>query len=118
MTVIHADAVPLHLDETGTIRVANTRITLDILLGWFLLNGVTPEEVVSEDWYPMLSPADVHAVLAYYNRHHAELDEYLRRRREEADQRQNEIEATRPTFAAVKAGLVDRRNAAHAPPAQ
>jgi uncharacterized protein (DUF433 family) len=117
MTIIHADPVPLRVDETGTIRVANTRLTLDVLLG-YLLGGVTPEQVVSPEWYPVLSLADVHAILAYYYRHQAELDEYLRYRWEEADSRQKDIEATQPTFAEVKARLLARRDAGHAPPAQ
>ena len=65
-----------------------------------------------------LSLADVHGVLAYYYRHQAEVDEYVQRRRGEADNRQQEIEETRPTFADVKAGLPARRKAAHAPPAE
>ena len=117
MTTIHPDPVPLHADETGTIRVGNTRITLDVLLG-YLLGGVKPEQLVSEEWYPTLSLADVHGVLAYYYRHQAELDEYLRCRREEADRRQKEIEATQPTFAEAKALLLARSNATHAPLAE
>ena len=116
MITIHSDPVPLRVDETGTIRIANTRITLDVLLG-YLLSGVKPEQIVSEEWYPALSLADVHGVLAYYYRHQAELDEFLRCRREEADRRQNEIEATQPTFADVKARLLAGRDVAHAPPA-
>jgi uncharacterized protein (DUF433 family) len=117
MTVLHSDPVPLRVDETGTIRVGSTRITLDVLLG-YLLSGVKPEEIVSEEWYPMLSLADVHGVLAYYYRHQGEVDEYLRCRREEADRRQHDIEATQPTFADVKARLLARRNVHHAPPAE
>jgi uncharacterized protein (DUF433 family) len=116
MTIIHPDAVPLYADETGTIRVGNTRITLDVLLG-YLLGGVKPEQVVSAEWYPALSLADVHGALAYYYRHQAEVDAYLSGRREQAERRQQEIEATQPTFAEVKARLQARRDAAHAPPA-
>src|SRR5580704_17813062 len=101
MTIIHSDPAPLRVDETGTIRVGNTRITLDVLLG-YLLRGVKPEEVVSDEWYPMLSLADVHGVLAYYYRHQVELDEYLKCRRDEAATRQKEIEAAQPAFAEVK----------------
>lgn len=106
MITIHPDAVPLRVDDTGTIRVAQTRITLDVLLG-FLLNGVTPQQIVSE-YYPTLSLADVHGVLAYYYRHQAELDEYLRVRREGADRLQKSIEATQPSFAAVQARLLKK----------
>ena len=110
MTTIHSDPVPLRVDETGTIRVGNTRITLDVLMG-YLLSGVKPEQVVSEEWYPALSLADVHGVLSYYYRHQVELDEYLKCRREDADRRQIKIEATQPTFEDVKARLVRRRTA-------
>ena len=108
MTVIHCDPVPLREDETGTIRVGNTRITLDVLLG-YLLSGVKPEQVASEEWYPTLSLADVYGVLAYYYRHRTEVDEYLRCRREEADRRQNEIEVAQPNFAEVKAMQIERQ---------
>lgn len=117
LATIHSDPVPLRVDESGSIRVGNTRITLDVLLG-YLLHGVTPEQIVSTDWYPTLSLADVHRVLAYYYRHQAELDEYLRCRRQEADARQNGIEATQPSFTDVKARLLARKNTAHAPPAE
>lgn len=114
MTVIHVDPVPLYADETGTIRVGGTRITLDVLLG-YLLNGVKPEQLVSADWYPALSLADVHGALAYYYRHKAEVDEYLKCRRGEADRMQREIEGAQPTFAEVKARILAERGAAHAP---
>jgi uncharacterized protein (DUF433 family) len=117
MTVIHTHPIPLRMDETGTIRVGNTRITLDVLLS-YLLAGVKPEEIVADEWYPMLSLADVHGVLAYYYRHQTELDEYLKSRKEEADRKQNEIEATQPRFAEVKARLLARRNGSHAPPVE
>lgn len=111
--IIHSDPVPLRVDETGTIRVAETRITLDVLLR-FLLAGVTPEQLVSPEWYDTLSLADVHAVLAYYYRHTTEVDEYLQRRRESADRLQDEIESRHPAFDEVKARLLARRNTAHA----
>lgn len=117
MMVIHSDPVPLRLDETGTIRVANTRITLDVLLG-YLLGGIAPEELVSDEWYPALSLADIHGVLAYYYRHQAELDEYLKFRREDANRRQIEIEAANPTLADVKARLLAGRIANDAPAAE
>jgi uncharacterized protein (DUF433 family) len=114
MTVIHSDLVPLHIDDTGTIRVGGTRITLDVLLG-YLLSGVKPEHLVSAEWYPALSLADVHGALAYYYRHQAEVDEYLKSRCAEADRLQREIEAAQPTFAEVKARILAERGAAHAP---
>ena len=35
--IIHPAPVPLRVDETGTIRVGSTRITLDVLtIAWLL----------------------------------------------------------------------------------
>jgi uncharacterized protein (DUF433 family) len=112
---VHADPVPLHVDETGTLRVGNTRITLDVLLADHR-NGMTPEEIVEQ--LDTLTLPDVYGALAYYYRHQEELDEYLKRRREEADQAQQRIEAAGPTAAQVKARLLAKRSSAHASPAE
>jgi uncharacterized protein (DUF433 family) len=112
---IHADPVPLRVDETGTLRVGNTRITLDVFLADHR-RGMTPEQIVAQ--LDTLTLPDVYGTLAYYYRHQTELDEYLKRRREQADRMQREIEATQPTFAELKARLLARRTGDHASPAQ
>lgn len=116
MITIHSDTVPLRVDASDTIRVANSRITLDVLLEWVRM-GVTAEQLVSADYYPHLALADVRAILAYYDRNKVEIDEYLQRRREEADRMQKQIEATHPSFDEVMARLLAKRKAAHASPA-
>ncbi len=113
--VIHPYSVPLRVDETGTIRVGQTRITLDVLLADHR-RGWSPEEIVKQ--LDTLTLPDVYGALAYYSSHKAELDEYLRIRKEAADRMQREIEATQPTFAEVKARLLAKKGTAHAPPAE
>jgi uncharacterized protein (DUF433 family) len=71
---IQTDPVPLAPDATGTIRVANTRVTLETLVEHFRA-GATAEELTER--FPVLSAADVYAVLAYYLRHQAEVESYL-----------------------------------------
>src|SRR6516165_6340413 len=80
---LHADPAPLHIDDTGTIRVGQSRVTLDVLLQYWRL-GMNPEEIARG--LDTLTLADVHGALAYYFRHQSEVDEYLRRREEEAEQ--------------------------------
>ncbi len=104
-TIVHADPVPLRVDETGTLRVGNTRITLDVLLADHR-KGLTPEGIVAQ--LDSLTLSDVYGALAHYYRHQEELDEYLKRRREEADQAQQRLEAARPTAAQLKARLLAR----------
>jgi uncharacterized protein (DUF433 family) len=112
---IHQDAVPLRVDEEGTIRVGNTRITLDVLLGDYR-SGMTPKQIVEQ--LDSLTVADVYGALAYYHRHKDELDAYLQDRAEESACRQREIEDTQPTFDQVKSRILARRTGADASAAQ
>ena len=74
---IHADAPPLRLEESGAIRVGGSRVLLEIVLGDYLA-GESPEAIAES--YSTLDLADVHATIAYYLRHRAEVDEYLAQR--------------------------------------
>jgi uncharacterized protein (DUF433 family) len=74
--------VPLAPDATGTIRVANTRVTLETLLEHYRA-GATAEELTER--FPVVSAADVHAVLAYYLRHQDEVESYLVEQARQAD---------------------------------
>jgi uncharacterized protein (DUF433 family) len=87
---LHTDPVPLRVDETGAIRVGKSRVTLDVLLQYWRL-GMRPEEIARG--LDTLTLADIHGALAYYHRHQTEIDDYLRRREEEAEQLRHQIEA-------------------------
>ena len=104
MTIsLHADPVPLHVDETGAIRVGQSRVTLDVLLQYWRL-GMKPEEIARG--LDTLTLADVLGALAYYLRHQGELDEYLRKREEEAEKLRQQIEAANAgRLATLKARL-------------
>lgn len=115
MVVLRTDPMPLRVDETGTIRVGPTRVSLDILLADYI-GGMSPEEIVRQ--LDTLTLADIHGAIAYYLRHRDEIDEYLRQRREQADILRQEIEATQPERANLKATLQARmaqRTGGHAP---
>jgi uncharacterized protein (DUF433 family) len=94
MTVlIHADSVPLRVDESGAIRVGSSRVTLDVLLADYR-SGQSPEEIVRQ--LDTLDLADVYAAIAYYHRHRGEVEEYLCRHEVEAETLRREIEASQP----------------------
>ncbi len=117
MTIaLHADPAPLRVDDTGAIRVAQSRITLDVLLRYWR-SGMEPEAIARG--LDTLTLADVHGALAYYFRHQAEIDDYLRRREEEAEKLRREIEsANAARLAPLKARLDCVRtkgNGGHAP---
>ena len=78
---VQADTVPLRVDESGVVRVGESRVALADLLDEYE-SGKTPEEMVRA--HDGLELADVHAVIAYYLRHRHEIGEFLHRRRDEA----------------------------------
>src|SRR5205814_640954 len=90
---LDAEPPPLRIDEGGAVRVGNTRISLDLIVEQYE-NGMTPEDMVRA--YDTLVLPDVYAVIAYYLRHHDEVQAYLKRRNEEADALRAKIEAERP----------------------
>ena len=71
---ITADPVPIAIDAHGVARVGGTRVTLDSVIIAFQL-GATVEQIARS--YDTLSLADIHATIAYYLRHTAEVDDYL-----------------------------------------
>ena len=101
-------AVPLRMDEHGAIRVGDTRVLLDLVIHEFH-NGATPEEIV--DAYEALSLRDVYAVLGHYLTNPAPIDEYLRRRGEEAAAVRRKIEASQPQRPNLRAVLLARSRA-------
>ena len=87
---IQIEAPPLTEDATGALRVGNSRVLLEIVVRAFQ-DGATPETIVQR--YSTLALPDVYAVLAYYLRHPSEVEEYLARREEKAEEVQRRIKS-------------------------
>ena len=81
---------PLRMDDSGTVRIGQTRVTLDTLVASYH-DGNTAEEIVAQ--FPSLALSDVHAAIAYYLTHTAEIDAYLQQREREADVLQEQLNA-------------------------
>jgi len=105
MVILHSDPPPLRIDETGAIRIGESRVTLDVLIADYK-KGWSPEEIVRE--LDTLKLADVYGAIAYYHRHCDEVDIYLRQRRAQADELQRKIEAEQPDRKGLKAKLLAR----------
>lgn len=98
MMTISADPVPLHVDASGTIRVAGTRLTLESLLAIYQQGrGKTPEEIAA--CFDGISLGDVYAVLSYYLHHQAEIDAYLAEQQAASEAVWRELEAEGPAKA-------------------
>ena len=104
---IHADPVPLRVDDKGVIRVGDSRLSLEVILDYHH-QGMTAE-AIAEGYQDIITLADVHAVLAYYHRHRDEVDVYLRRRDQEAEAIRRQIEAAQPPRPGFREELLARQ---------
>ena len=116
MTItLHTDPAPLRVDDTGAIRVGESRVTLDVLLE-YLQTGMTPDEITRG--LDSLTLADVHGALSYYFRHRVEMDEYLHNRASEALRLRDQIATANAAHLASLKTRLDavraERNGGHA----
>src|SRR5437660_12568813 len=100
---IQAVPIPLFGDEQGGLRVTGTRVLLERIVHAFE-DGTTPEGIVQS--YDTLRLADVYAVLTWYLRNKVEVEDYLRRRAQEAEEIRRAIEARQPDRAELRARLM------------
>lgn len=105
--VLDAEIVPLRVDENGDVRVGNSRVLLDLIVGEFE-NDATPETIVEN--YPTLTLADTYAVIGYYLRHPDAVADYLKERERRAEAVRTRIEAAQADMTAIRERLLRRRN--------
>jgi uncharacterized protein (DUF433 family) len=69
---------PLRTDDHGTIRVGQSRVTLETVIEAFQ-RGTSPETIARQ--FPAVTLAEVYGTIAYYLQHQPEMDAYLQARR-------------------------------------
>lgn len=82
--------VPLRIDEGDVLRVGNTRVTLQAVIADFQ-RGASPEEIAHH--YSALSLSDIYLVVGYYLQNKVEVDTYVQRQRQLANDARHEYEA-------------------------
>lgn len=106
MIAIQSETPPLRIDESGAIRIADTRVLLEIVVHAFRA-GAAPEEIARD--YSTLELSDVYAVIAYCLRHQAEVDEYLAEREQTATVVRARIEASQGDLKDLRERLLARK---------
>ena len=91
--VIETETPPLKQHADGSIRVGNSRITMETLLA-FYKQGETAEELARD--FDTVSLAEIYSVIAYYLRHKDEVEAYLHEREVLAKRIRAEIEDRQP----------------------
>ncbi len=109
-TLETTQTLPLRVTEDGTIRVADSRVSLDSVVHHYKL-GASAEQIAQK--FPALDLADVYAAITYYLRHEEEVEEYLRQQEARGDEVQSKVEADphyQKTSARLRARLLARRS--------
>lgn len=104
--LVQPEAPPIREDESGAVRVGETRVLLELVIRAFQ-DGATPEAIVQR--YPTLTLPDVYAVIAHCLRHPKETTSYLTRRDEEAAAVREQAAGVQRDLSGIRARLLARR---------
>lgn len=85
-----SESIPLHRDSNGTIRVGETKVTLESV-AYAFEEGDSAESI--QDAFPGLQLSDIYLVLGFCLRYPAELEEYLAQQRLFVDEARREDES-------------------------
>ena len=105
---LKSETPPLRVDNTGAIRVGNTRVLFVLVVRAFQ-EGATPEEITRI--YETLDLADTYAAIAYYLRHRKEVQRYLAEYEEQAKEIRLKIEERQGSQTGVRDRLLRRLTA-------
>ena len=104
-TISLTQTTPLFEDPDGAIRLMGSRIPLDTVIYEFN-QGATAEQI--QDSFPSLSLRSIYGAISFYLERQTAVDDYLRRREQEAAELQRKIES-RSEIAAFRERLRHRR---------
>jgi uncharacterized protein (DUF433 family) len=104
--VIQPEAPPLRVDETGAIRVGNTRV-LFVLVVQAFQRGDTPEQIAEA--YDTLDLEDVYGAIAYYLRHRPEVEQLIEEYNRSAAEIREKVEARQKDLPDIRSRLLARR---------
>ncbi len=105
--VLKSEKPPLREDETGAIRVGNSRVLLEIVIRAFQ-DGASPESIVSQ--YSTLTLSDTYGAIAYYLKNKNAVEEYLDKREELAESVKQRLEAIQPDLSQIRSRLLSQKN--------
>lgn len=103
---LERETPPLREDETGAIRVGQSRVLLETVIRAFQ-DGASPESIVHR--YSTLSLSDVYNTIGYYLRHQDAVEAYLDQREQLADSIQQRLSSLQPDLSSIRARLLARQ---------
>ncbi len=105
--VLECETPPLRKDETGAIRVGNSRVLLETVIRAFQ-DGASPESIVHR--YSTLSLSDVYNTIGYYLRHQDAVEAYLNQREQLVESVQQRLSDIQPDLSLIRTRLLSQQN--------
>jgi uncharacterized protein (DUF433 family) len=105
--VLEREAPPLTEDESGAVRVGNSRVLLETVIRAFQ-DGASPESIVNR--YSTLSLSDVYNTIGYYLRHQDAVEAYLSQREQLAESVQQRLSSIQPDLSFIRTRLISQQN--------
>jgi len=81
--------IPIFIGSDGVIRIGTTRVPLETVVQAFQ-NGSTAEEIAFQ--YPVLDLSDIYAVISYYLKNQAAVENYIKTSQIAAEQIKSIVE--------------------------
>lgn len=103
--VLERESPPLREDETGAVRIGNSRVLLETVVRAFQ-DGASPESIVHR--YATLSLSDVYNTIGYYLRHQDAVEAYLVQREQLAESVQQRLSDIQPDLSAIRTRLMSQ----------
>ena len=104
--IVEREAPPLREDETGAIRVGNSRVLLELVIHAFQ-DGASPESIVQR--YSTLLLSDVYTTIGYYLRHQEAVEDYLNRREQLAESVEQKLSSVQPDLSLIRSRLLTQQ---------
>ena len=105
--VLEREAPPLYKDETGAVRVGNSRVLLETVIRAFQ-DGASPESIVHR--YSTLSLSDVYNTIGYYLRHQDAIEAYLKQREQLAESVQQRLSCIQSDLSLIRTRLLSQKD--------
>ncbi|PZV07645.1 MAG: hypothetical protein DCF32_06795 [Leptolyngbya sp.] len=103
---LERETPPLQEDETGAIRVGNSRVLLETVIRAFQ-DGASPESIIQR--YSTLSLSDVYNTIGYYLRHQEAVEAYLVQREQLAESVQHRLSEIQPDLTLIRTRLLSQQ---------
>jgi uncharacterized protein (DUF433 family) len=102
-SILPTISIPLHADEHGTLYIAQTKVTFELVIYAFR-TGDSPEHI--QENYPVLSLSDIYSICSYYLQNQEMMDAYLKRQEDAEKRFMQEVDTRHPLSGKLRAKLL------------